>query len=94
MVRKAGCYRMDATARALQGGDGMNFEPHELPNSCAECNYCFNSSAPDIPIWECGLESHGETEEYAACSVLVDKDGKPFDFRPFWCLLNRGEVTT
>jgi hypothetical protein len=25
---------------------------------------------------------------------LVDKDGKPFDFRPFWCLLNRGEVTT
>jgi hypothetical protein len=25
---------------------------------------------------------------------LVDKDGKPFDFRPDWCLLNRGEVTT
>jgi hypothetical protein len=72
----------------------MNDQTHELPNSCAECNYCFNSSAPDIPIWECGLESHGETEEYAACSVLVDKDGKPFDFRPFWCLLNRGEVTT
>jgi hypothetical protein len=71
----------------------MSATTHELPNSCAECNYCFNSSAPDIPIWECGLESHGETEEYAACSVLVDKDGKPFDFRPDWCQLNRGEVT-
>ena len=71
----------------------MSVKLHGLPNSCAECNYCFNSSAPDIPIWECGLESHDEIEEYAACSVLVDKDGKPFDFRPDWCLFNREEVT-
>ena len=72
----------------------MSFKPHGLPDSCAECNYCFNSSASNIPIWECGLESHGETEKSAACSVLVDNNGKPFDFRPSWCLFNRGDVMT
>lgn len=30
-------------------------------------------------MWECGLESDEMT------SVLVDDNGKPFDFRPGWC---------
>lgn len=69
----------------------MSDEPHRLPNSCAECEHLKNGFTELAPCWECGLES----SEIEGTSVLVEgHDGKPFNFRPFWCLLNRGEVTT
>lgn len=51
----------------------------KLPDSCADCEFLRNGFTEEVPMWECGLES----DEMA--SVLVDKDGKPFEFRPQWC---------
>ena len=54
------------------------------PKSCAECQYCQNGFTKNAPVWECGLESKENV------SVLIEgHDGKPFDFRPDWCLLEK-----
>ena len=51
----------------------------KLPDSCADCEFLRNGFTEEAPMWECGLESD------EIVSVLVDDDGKPFDFRPQWC---------
>lgn len=67
----------------------MSAETHKLPNSCAECEHLKNGFTELAPSWECGLESS------ECVSVLVEgHDGKPFNFRPFWCPReNKQEVT-
>ena len=52
-----------------------------IPESCAECRFCVNGFTDDAPMYECACQS------YDNVSVLVDKDGQPFDFRPEWCPL-------
>lgn len=51
----------------------------KLPDSCANCEFLRNCLTEEAPMWECGLESD------EIVSVLVDDNGKPFDFRPHWC---------
>lgn len=52
-----------------------------MPESCAECRFCVNGFTDNAPMYECACQS------YDNVSVLVDKDGQPFDFRPEWCPL-------
>jgi hypothetical protein len=52
-----------------------------IPESCAECRFCVNGFTDDAPMYECACQS------YDNVSVLVEKDGQPFDFRPEWCPL-------
>ena len=53
----------------------------EMPKNCAECRFCVNGFTDDVPMYECACQS------YDNVSVLVDKAGQPFDFRPEWCPL-------
>ena len=53
----------------------------EMPKNCAECRFCVNGFIDDAPMYECACQS------YDNVSVLVDKEGQPFDFRPDWCPL-------
>lgn len=53
----------------------------EMPESCDKCRFCVNGFTDDAPVYECAV--CGDTN----VSVLVDDNGKPFDFRPDWCLL-------
>lgn len=53
----------------------------EIPKNCAECRFCVNGFTDDAPMYECACQS------YDNVSVLVEKDGQPFDFRPEWCPL-------
>lgn len=53
----------------------------EMPKSCAECRFCVNGFTDNAPMYECACQS------YDNVSVLVDKDGQPFDFKPEWCPL-------
>ena len=53
----------------------------EMPESCYRCRFCVNGFTDDAPMYECGVQS------YDNVSVLVESDGKPFDFRPDWCPL-------
>lgn len=52
-----------------------------IPESCSECRFCVNGFTDDAPMYECACQS------YDNVSVLVEKDGQPFDFRPEWCPL-------
>ena len=53
----------------------------EMPKNCDECRFCVNGFTDDAPMYECAVQS------YDIVSVLVESDGKPFDFRPDWCPL-------
>ena len=53
----------------------------EMPTSCDKCRFCVNGFTDDAPVYECACES------YENVSVLVDDNGKPFNFRPDWCPL-------
>ena len=53
----------------------------EIPTSCDKCRFCVNGFTDDAPMYECAVQS------YENVSVLVESDGKPFDFRPDWCPL-------
>ena len=53
----------------------------EIPTSCDKCRFCVNGFTDDVPMYECAVQS------YENVSVLVESDGKPFDFRPDWCPL-------
>lgn len=53
----------------------------EMPKNCAECHFCVNGFTDNAPMYECACQS------YDNVSVLVDKEGQPFDFRPEWCPL-------
>lgn len=53
----------------------------EMPTSCNKCRFCVNGFTDDAPMYECAVQS------YENVSVLVESDGKPFDFRPDWCPL-------
>ena len=53
----------------------------EIPTSCDKCRFCVNGFTDAAPMYECAVQS------YENVSVLVESDGKPFDFRPDWCPL-------
>lgn len=53
----------------------------EMPTSCDKCRFCVNGFTDDAPMYECAVQSED------IVSVLVESDGKPFDFRPDWCPL-------
>ncbi len=53
----------------------------EMPEKCSECRFCVNGFTKKAHMYECACESTNGS------SVLVDDYGKPFDFRPDWCLL-------
>ena len=53
----------------------------EMPTSCDKCQFCVNGFTDDAPMYECAVQSED------IVSVLVESDGKPFDFRPDWCPL-------
>ena len=53
----------------------------EIPTSCDKCRFCVNGFTDAAPMYECAVQS------YENVSVLVESDGKPFDFRPEWCPL-------
>ena len=53
----------------------------DIPTSCDKCRFCVNGFTDDAPIYECAVQSED------IVSVLVESDGKPFDFRPDWCPL-------
>lgn len=53
----------------------------EIPTSCGKCRFCVNGFTDTAPMYECAAQS------YENVSVLVESDGKPFDFRPDWCPL-------
>ena len=53
----------------------------KMPTSCDKCRFCVNGFTDDAPMYECAVQSEG------IVSVLVESDGKPFDFRPDWCPL-------
>lgn len=53
----------------------------KMPKNCAECRFCVNGFTDEAPMYECACQS------YDNVSVLVEKDGQPFDFRPEWCPL-------
>lgn len=53
----------------------------DIPKSCDKCRFCVNGFTDEAPMYECGVQS------YDNVSVLVESDGKPFDFRPDWCPL-------
>ena len=53
----------------------------EMPTSCDKCRFCVNGFTDDAPMYECAVQSED------IVSVLVESNGKPFDFRPDWCPL-------
>ena len=53
----------------------------DIPTSCDKCRFCVNGFTDVAPMYECAVQS------YENVSVLVESDGKPFDFRPDWCPL-------
>lgn len=53
----------------------------DIPTSCDKCRFCVNGFTDTAPMYECAVQS------YENVSVLVESDGKPFDFRPNWCPL-------
>ena len=53
----------------------------DIPTSCGKCRFCVNGFTDVAPMYECAVQS------YENVSVLVESDGKPFDFRPDWCPL-------
>ena len=53
----------------------------EIPISCDKCRFCVNGFTDTVPMYECAVQS------YENVSVLVESNGKPFDFRPDWCPL-------
>ena len=53
----------------------------DIPTSCDKCRFCVNGFTDDAPMYECAVQSCENV------SVLVESDGKPFDFRPDWCPL-------
>ena len=53
----------------------------ETPTSCDKCRFCVNGFTDAAPMYECAVQS------YENVSVLVESNGKPFDFRPDWCPL-------
>ena len=53
----------------------------ETPTSCDKCRFCVNGFTDTVPMYECAVQSCENV------SVLVESDGKPFDFRPDWCPL-------
>lgn len=53
----------------------------KMPKNCAECRFCVNGFTDEAPMYECACQS------YDNVSVLVDKNGQPFDFKPEWCPL-------
>lgn len=70
--------------RIQEEGDGMSnilIKGMEMPENCDKCRFCVNGFTDDAPMYECGVQS------YDNVSVLVESDGKPFDFRPDWCPL-------
>lgn len=54
----------------------------DIPKHCSECDFCVNGFTDKAPMYEC-VASGCKT-----VSVLVDHDGKPFNFRPDWCPLD------
>ena len=53
----------------------------KTPTSCDKCQFCVNGFTDAAPMYECAVQSCENV------SVLVESDGKPFDFRPGWCPL-------
>lgn len=53
----------------------------EIPTSCDKCRFCVNGFTDAAPMYECAVQSCENV------SVLVESDGKPFNFRPDWCPL-------
>ena len=60
---------------------GVLIKDMDMPENCDKCRFCVNGFTDEAPMYECGVQS------YDNVSVLVESDGKPFDFRPDWCPL-------